>query len=323
MVKQLSDRQQASLHKDTRQRERYTRKRCATNMFQQLSDGWPADAQRMQDNTLGHGDHTQSPCAGLALCIVHVPRTQPETQSTSQKTDVDKALCVRLCFPCCRVLCPYPCMPIVQACRARHSLNMHLSVMPAVVGAFYRCVRKYSRYTPWPFSLSLLSNLHSLPPFPGSRMRGGVIPSARVMCVSACVFACACMASSVCLCACVCVRASLFWCVCVRVYVCVSARACMRLCVCVCVCECHVSVCGHVCMCVRACVRACKYLRLSLLSTICSQESDKRHGLSLTMSGVYSCLFGSGTFWLRTMMFQTSTNMTVCMSICMCVCSGA
>jgi len=33
--------------------------------------------------------------------------------------------------------------------------------------------------------------------------------------------------------------------------------------------------------------------------------------------------FGSGTFWLHTMMFQTSTNISVCMSICLGVCLGA
>jgi hypothetical protein len=52
VVKQLSDRQRASLHKDTRQRERHTRKRCATTVVKQLNDGWPADAQRMQGDTL-------------------------------------------------------------------------------------------------------------------------------------------------------------------------------------------------------------------------------------------------------------------------------
>ena len=97
----------------------------------------------------------------------------------------------------------------------------------------------------------------------------------------------------------------------------------MRLCVCVCVRDCRVPLFVHVCVCVRACVRSCECLCLSLLSTICSQESDKRHGLSLTTSGVRSCLFGSGTFWSRTMMLQTSTYMSVCMSICICVCSGA
>jgi len=83
------------------------------------------------------------------------------------------------------------------------------------------------------------------------------------------------------------------------------------------------SVCVHICVCVSASVRACECLRLSLLSTICSQENDKRHGLSLTTSRVRSCWFGSGTFWLHTMIFQTSAYMSVCMSTCMCVCSGA
>ena len=70
-------------------------------------------------------------------------------------------------------------------------------------------------------------------------------------------------------------------------------------------------------------MRACECLCLSLLSTIRWQESDKRHSLSLATSGVRSCLFGSGTSRLHTMMFQTFTYMGVCMSVCMCVCSGA
>ena len=53
------------------------------------------------------------------------------------------------------------------------------------------------------------------------------------------------------------------------------------------------------------------------------QESDKRLGLSVTTSGVFSWLFGSGNFWLHTMMFPTSTYMGVCMSTCMYICSGA
>jgi len=139
------------------------------------------------------------------------------------------------------------------------------------------------------------------------------------MCVSACVRVCACEFVLVC------VRACVRMCVCVRACVCVCACVCASVCVRlrVCVCECHVSLCVHVCVCVSAGVLVCECLRLVLLSTICSQESEKRHGLSLTTSGVYSCLFGSGTFWLHNMMFQTSTYMSVCMSICMCVCSGA
>ena len=61
----------------------------------------------------------------------------------------------------------------------------------------------------------------------------------------------------------------------------------------------------------RSCVRV----------ATCSQGSDNHHGLSLTTSGVRSCLLGSGTFWLHNMMFQTSTYTSICMSICMCVCS--
>jgi len=130
------------------------------------------------------------------------------------------------------------------------------------------------------------------------------------MCVCACV-------SCECLCAGVCVRARLFARVCVRVYVCESACECVylrvRACVCMCVCvrECHVSVYMHVYGCVSACVRACECLCLSLQSTICWQESDKHHDLSLTMSGACSCLFGSGTSELYIMMFQTSPYMGI------------
>jgi len=132
--------------------------------------------------------------------------------------------------------------------------------------------------------VSLFCPTPSLSPLAGPRTRAGVLPSARVLCVSVCVFACtrvACM----CLCVCVCMRASLFWCVCVRVYVYVSVRACVRLRVRVCVYECHVSMYIHVCVCVCVCVRACECLCLSTLSTMCSQDSNKRHCLSLTTSG--------------------------------------
>jgi len=67
----------------------------------------------------------------------------------------------------------------------------------------------------------------------------------------------------------------------------------------------------HVCGYVSACVRVCECLRLSLQSTLCWQESDKRHDLSLTTSGVCSCLFGSGTSGLYSMMFQTSPYMGI------------
>jgi len=81
----------------------------------------------------------------------------------------------------------------------------------------------------------------------------------------------------------------------------------------------------QVCVCVSTCVRVCKCVCLSLLFILCSQESDTRHGLSLTTSrsGVCSCWFGSRTFWFNTMLFQTSTYTSLCMSTRMCVCSGA
>ena len=118
----------------------------------------------------------------------------------------------------------------------------------------------------------------------------------RGMCVSVCVLLYVRVCFGVCSCICTCV--------CACVYACVSARACVRLRVCVRVCECHVSVCVHICVCVSGCVRACECLCLPLLSATCPQESKKCHGLSLTTSGVGSCLFGSGIFQLHTMMFQ-------------------
>jgi len=99
----------------------------------------------------------------------------------------------------------------------------------------------------------------------------------RGMCVSACMHVSACKFVLVRVRACVRVCA----CVCA----CVSVRSCVRLRVCVCVCGCHVSVCVQICVCVSACVRACECPCLSLLSAICCQEPEKRHGLSLTTSG--------------------------------------
>jgi len=118
------------------------------------------------------------------------------------------------------------------------------------------CAEILSLYPMALLSLSFVQPLLS-PPFPGPRTRGVVIPSAPIMCVSACVFACA-RVACVCLCACVCVRASLFWCVCVRVCLraCVPARVRVRVCErvrvrmpCVCL---HVRM--RVCDYVRACV---------------------------------------------------------------------
>jgi len=142
-----------------------------------------------------------------------------------------------------------------------------------------------------------------------------------------CVCVCACLGASV---SCVCLRACIV--VCVRA--CVRVRVYVRACVCVFVCV-HVRACIRVrahmpCVCMRArsvcvstCVSVCECLHLSLLPSICSQEPDKRHGLFPITSGVCSCLFGSGTYWLHTMMFETFTYMSVCISVRMGVCSGA
>jgi len=93
------------------------------------------------------------------------------------------------------------------------------------------CVEILSLY---PMALLSLSSVQPplSPPFPGPRTWGGVIPSACVMCVSACMFACA-RVACLCLCACVCVRASLFWCVCVHVCLraCLPASVRARVCV--------------------------------------------------------------------------------------------
>ena len=92
----------------------------------------------------------------------------------------------------------------------------------------------YSQPYIYPMALLSLPSVQPplSPPFSGPSTRGGVIPSACVMCVSACVFACV-RVACVCLCACVCVRASLFWCVCVLVCLraLVPARVCVRVCV--------------------------------------------------------------------------------------------
>jgi len=131
--------------------------------------------------------------------------------------------------------CPYLRMPFGRACPARDSLRMHLPCLSCplfLVVVIAVCAEILSLYPMALLSLFRIQPPLSLP-FPGPRTWGGVIPSTRVMCVPACVFARTSVAC-VCLCACVCVRASLFWCVCVHMYVCV----CVRVCVCVSACVC-------------------------------------------------------------------------------------
>jgi len=117
-------------------------------------------------------------------------------------------------------------------------------------------VRKYSHYTPWPFSLSLLSNLHPLPLLRSKHAGRGnplrvchvcirmrVCMCTRGMCVSVRVRVCACE----------------FVLVCVRT--CVSACTCACTCVCACMCTyaCH-SV-RMPCVCLHARMRVCVYVR--------------------------------------------------------------
>jgi len=197
-----------------------------------------------------------------------------------------------------------------------------LCVMPAVFGGGYCGMCGNTLTIPHGPSLSLFcpTSTLSLLPRPTHAGRGNPLRACHVcirvrvcvctrgMCVSVCVRVCACEFVLVCVCTCVsaCVCACACACACMCAYACTNAMclfACTYACVCLCPCVCE-SVC------------------LALLSIMCSQESDPRHGLSFTTSGVCSFLFRSGTFGCNTIMFQTSTYMSLCMSICMCVCSG-
>jgi len=102
--------------------------------------------------------------------------------------------------------------------------------------------------------------------------------------------------------------------------------ACTCACTCVCACMCTYACMNAMCLLARthACVCLCLYVCVSVcvFSIMCSQESDPRHGLCLKTSGVCSCSFGSGAFGFNTIMFQTSTYMSLFMRICMRVCSS-
>jgi len=167
---------------------------------------------------------------------------------------VGKALDVLLYFPCCLAKCPYLRMPFARACPARDSLCIHLPYASCQLFSVVVIAVRAEILSLYPMALLSLSSVQPplSPPLPGPRTRRGVIPSACVMCVSACVFACARLAC-VCLCACVCVRASLFWCVCVRV--------CLRG-VCAYVCVCVILVCVRTC--VSACLRVCVRMRVRM-----------------------------------------------------------
>jgi len=248
-------------------------------------------------------------------------------------------------------------IPFVRACPPRDSLRTHLSYVscPLFLVVFIAvCAEILSLY---PMVLLFFCPTSTLSPLlrPIHAGRGNplrvchvcirvrVCVCTRGMCVSVCVRVSACEFGFVCVrtcvstCTYVCVRAChvcVCVCACVCVQVCLGVCACAGTCVCLCACvsvflRAHVHL--RVSLCVRATMRlyactyagVCKRAPRCVRVPTCSQESGNCHGLSLTTSGVFSCLFGSGTFWLRNMMFQTSTYMSVCMSICMCVCSGA
>ena len=135
--------------------------------------------------------------------------------------------------------------------------------MPTVFGGCYLCMCGNTLTVPHAPSLCLFCPTSTVSPLTMLTHAGEDSPSACVMCASARVSACACV-SCVYLRACVCVRASLFW----------STRVRVRICVCV-----------------SACVRACECLRLSLLSTICSQDpTTAKASLSQRRGLAHVCL---------------------------------
>jgi len=252
-----------------------------------------------------------------ALCM-HVPHTA-WTATDVAKTRRQQHHLSALVLPCLRALWPYLRVPFLRAgptlacsCLADAACVLFARVCHVITSVdpltnplrvsysahctsyvlHARCfrwllllyVRKYCHYTPCPFSLSLLPNPLSAS-LPGSRTRGGVLPSARVMCISTCRCMCA-WVSCECLRAGVCVRARLFGRVCVRVYVCESAcvcvcvlaRACVRLRVCV---RARMScVCVHARMRVCASARACVWVCASFLFYLQYVNRNKCHGLS-------------------------------------------
>ena len=76
------------------------------------------------------------------------------------------------------------------------------------------------------------------------------------------------------------------------------------------------------------CVRACMWVSVSF-PPIYNMFPGIQAGIQevprplIHNIGVCSCLFGSRTFWLHTMMFQNSTYISVWMSVFMCVFSSA
>jgi len=119
-----------------------------------------------------------------------------------------------------------------------------------------------------------------------------VLGCVHVMCVSTCVCVRVCFGVCAFVCTCVCLRT------CVRVCLRVRACACVHMCTCI-----HAMY-LYACACVSTCVYEC--LHLSLLPTICSQEPDKRHGLS-PQGRLF--IFASGWVWNMLNMFHNDRDL--------------
>jgi len=173
------------------------------------------------------------------------------------------------------------------------------------------CVRKYPHHTPWSFSLSLLSNLHSLPPSQALPRGEGKSPP-RVPCV----YPRACLRVRawhvyICVCACVYVRVYLgvCACICTCACACVSTCACVCLHVCMCACEYHLSVCVHICVCVSACVHACECQAVSSppIHNMFPGIQEAARPLSHNVRGLIMFVWVWNLF-VYTRMFQTCIN---------------
>ena len=104
------------------------------------------------------------------------------------------------------------------------------------------------------------------------KSRGGVPPSARVVCVPACECACACV--------CVCVRACVCVCACVYASACVCACA-NAMCLC---------ACTYACMCLHVCVRVSVCAFPSYLHCVPMNLTSATASLSQRRGFVHVCL---------------------------------
>jgi len=205
----------------------------------------------------------------------------------------------------------HKCLPQSETSTYMHATctrQTHCACTCSVRHACFRCfsslyVRKYSHYTPCPFSLSLPPNFRCLPTYQADA-RGEGYSSPRISCVypRACVRV---RAWHVCVCvrACVCVRVCFGACVCVCTCVCLRAcvRVCLRVRVCVCVCTCACAnamclcACTHACVCLHACVRVSVCVFPSYLQCVPRNQTSATASLSQRQGsaclGLYVCIF--------------------------------